>query len=917
MQFRILGPLAVTDDDGEEVRLPAGRARIVLAALCAEAGLAISRDRLIDIAWNGKPPATAPTQLHALVGALRRALGAAPGVIVTLPDGYLLRVGEDDVDLTRLRRLIALSRRSRANAALGEAADLLGEVLALWRGRPFAGLDCVELAAAADLNEQEYVNALEEYADAMLLLGQHAALTERLAGWVSAYPLREGLRESFVVALARSGRQTEAIATYHNLRHELAEELGVDPGPSLQQAYHEVLAGSAQAIEPPDVELAQLPAAIADFTGRTEEAAALRDAMTRPDGQPVALVISAVSGTGGVGKSALAVHVAHAMADAFPGGQLYVNLGGTSAAPADPAEVLASLLRDLGLRPVDVPADPGERGGRYRSLLARRRALVVLDDARDSAQVRPLLPGAGGCAVIVTSRARLTDLPCSRRIDLGAMADAEARQLLARIIGATRVAAEPEAADQILQACGGFPLAIRIVAAKLAARPGWSLLSVAGKLAAERSRLAELRYGDLAVRASFRLSYDLLAPPAARAFQLLGLTPAGPVSLAAAAALLGTTAAGAEEVLGPLADAHLVEAPAADRYRLHDLLRLFAADLAAASGSQQENDQGALRLVTWYAAALRAAAGVLAQGETLPRSADWELDAPTALVPEFGSFTDALHWCQAEQERLVWAVRTAAAAARHDLVVVLATLLSMYAVRIADMRDFLVTQQIGLDSARALEDLYAQAWLLGGLGDALIRAGQPEQAVTHFEQALAIRQHIGRTVAIGVARNSLATVYHDMGRCAAALAQFRLAQAIMAEAEQDRFLGVTLLNEAECHRESGNYHEALSRYGAAADVLKRADYPLGEAQLASGEGETLRRLGRPAAALERHQAALAGHRLVGTGHRALLTTLDQLALALADLGRLAEARAYWEEAADIAAVTGDPRAAEFRARPGG
>jgi tetratricopeptide (TPR) repeat protein len=400
----------------------------------------------------------------------------------------------------------------------------------------------------------------------------------------------------------------------------------------------------------------------------------------------------------------------------------------------------------------------------------------------------------------------------------------------------------------------------------------------------------------------------------ARTFQLLGLTPAGPVSLAAGAALFGTTAACAEEMLATLTDAHLVEAPAFDRYQLHDLLRLFAADLAAASVSEHENAQSVLRLVTWYAAGLHAAAEALAQGQPLPRSAGLELSTPESLVPEFGSFTDALHWCQAEREQLMWAVRTAAAAARHDLVVVLATLLCLIQLRVTHLRDFLIAAQIGLDSARELGDLSAQAWLTGGLGDALIQAGRAEQAVTHFEEALAIRQRIGRPVAIGTARNSLATVYHELGRCADALAQFRLAETIQAAEGKDRWLGLTLCNEAECHRDSGDYHEALSRYGAAAEALKRTDFPLGEAVIATGEGETLRRLGRLTEALERHQAALASHRRIGTGHRELLVTLDKLAQTLAELGRVAEARAYWEEAADIATVAGGPLAAGFRSK---
>jgi DNA-binding SARP family transcriptional activator len=505
MKFRILGPLEVATEDGTVVRLPSGRARIVLAMLCAEAGREVSSDRLIDLAWNGNPPATSATQLHGLISSLRRAFGPARDAIVTRQDGYVLHA---DVDLARMRELITLARHGLEGGNLDEAAAGLSEALALWRGRPFTGLDRWDLATTADLIEQEYVSALEDYAEAELRRGNHAMLTQQLAGWVSAYPLRENLRGSYITALASSGRQAEALATYHRLRQDLSEDLGVDPSPRLQVLYQQVLSGDLN-MPGPDVPMpAQLPAIISDFTGRAEQVKELLRALAGREGQPAALVISAVSGIGGIGKSVLAVHVAHHAAADFPDGQLYVNLAGASADPGVPAEVLARLLRDLGVPAAHVPADADERAARYRSLLAGRRALIVFDDARDAAQVRPLLPGAAGCAVIVTSRARLADLVGAQRVDLAELDRGEARELFTRIVGADRVCAEPDAVEQILRSCSGLPLAIRIVAAKLAARPGWSIASVADRLTAEHDRLAELNCGDLAVRASFRQSYD-------------------------------------------------------------------------------------------------------------------------------------------------------------------------------------------------------------------------------------------------------------------------------------------------------------------------------------------------------------------------------------------------------------------------
>jgi DNA-binding SARP family transcriptional activator/tetratricopeptide (TPR) repeat protein len=913
MYFAVLGPLNVTAGDGARVRLPAGRAQIILAALCAEPGREISQDRLIDVAWNGKPPATAPTQLHGQISALRRALGPARAVIVRQPDGYFLAVGPHDVDLSRLRALVTAARRNRDSGNLDGAAACLLQAVDLWRGQPFSGLASDELAMSAGLIEQEYVSALEDYASTRLQLGGHEEIAERLAGWVNAHPFREGMRGSLITALARSGRQAEAIASYHQLRQLLADELGVDPGKELRHLYQQVLSGHRDTAVPGTAVPAQLPAATADFTGREEQTGAMTAVLTRRDGQPVALVITAVSGTGGIGKSTLAVHVAHHVAGEFPDGQLYMNLAGTSGDPADPHDVLARMLRDLGVAVSDVPAEETERAARYRSLLAGRRMLVVLDDARDTAQVSPLLPGSAGCAVVLTSRARLADLPGAYRVDLDVLDEDEARELFTRIVGARRVAAEPAATTLVIRACAGLPLAIRITAAKLAARPGWTIQSVAEKLEAERGRLAAFRYRDLAVRASFRLSYDGLGEPAARAFTLLGLTPPGQVSLPAAAALLGTTAGGAEELLDVLTEANMVQAPSRDRYELHDLLRLFAADLAADQLSESQRGDAVTRLVTWYTAALRAAAVVIAQGQPLPPNAGAVLDVEPGLVPEFGSFASALHWCQEEQQHLVWAVRTAALS-RHDLAAMLATLLWTYGSVAAHMRDFLVTQRIGLDCARQLGDLRAQAWLHGGLGDALNKAGDSAAAVACFEEALALQQRVGPPNSIAAKHINLANAYHEVGRCPETLVQARLAQAILTETGNDLLLAISLGNEAECHRDSGHYAEALARYAASAEVTKRIDDPLGEAEIASGEGETLRRLGRILEALERQRAALAIHRRLGNGHRELLTSLDLLARVLTDLGRPPDARAAWAEAADIAAVTGDPRAAEFRSR---
>lgn len=917
MKFGILGPLEVTDEDGAVVRLPAGRARIVLAMLCAEAGREVSSDRLIDLAWNGKPPATAATQLHGLISSLRRAFGPARGVLCTGADGYGLHA---DVDLARMRELITLARHALEGGNLDQAAAGLGDALALWRGRPFSGLDSGELAAIADLIEQEYVGALEDYAETELLRGNHGPLTERLASWVCAYPMRENLRGSYITALARSGRQAEAIATYLQLRQHLADELGVDPGRPLQALYQRVLsgdlnvAGSGGAAGPAGPRPAQLPAAISDFTGRTGQVAELLDALAGYAEQPAALVISAVSGIGGIGKSVLALHVAHRAAAGFPDGQLYVNLAGASADPAVPADVLARLLRDLGVPAGQVPAEADERAVRYRSLLAGRRMLIVLDDARDAAQVRPLLPGAAGCAVIVTSRARLADLAGARRVDLDELDRGEARELFTRIVGADRVWSEPEAAEQILSSCSGLPLAIRIVAAKLAARPGWSVASVADRLAAEHDRLAELNCGDLAVRASFRQGFDTLPAAEARAFRLLGVMPFRSFALAPVTALLGLGMTEAERTLDVLCEAHMLEAPAPGEYRMHDLLRLFATELAGAELDRDERGQALERLVTWYWAAMRAAAAAIGEGRPLP---DFNTDPATAAapVPVFKGFRDGWEWCQREEGNLTAVIGLAAAQQLPAAAVELAALFSMFALHTSARASWQPAFEVALESARATADLRAEAWLLHNIGDVQAAAGDFAGAIDCYERALASQLTLGRVRAAAASVNDIAAVYYVQGRHAEALAQFvRATEMVRQEPGPGYLIGVFLANQAECLDAMGRYDAALELYDQALAVAKESGDRPSRAANMSLRAQTLRRLGRLAEALDQHRAALSLHRELGGVGADFVTALDAYGHTLRALDREAEAAAAWREAAVLAESQSDPRAVQLRAR---
>jgi DNA-binding SARP family transcriptional activator len=769
VRFQVLGPLRVAGGDGTPLHLPDGRARTVLALLCLSAGEPVTRERLIDAAWNGAPPATAATQVQGFVSVLRKTLGQ---LIITHGSGYLLNAPAADVDVHQMRLLRRAAAESREHGEVQKAVDQLHEALALWRGRPFSGIACMELEAEADRIEQEQVSTVEDCATLELELGGHAALTGPLTDWAARFPLREGLRAALITALLRSGRQAEAIAAYHDLRRSLADELGVDPSPALQDLYQRILTGDRQLMTPaapPALPVpSQLPGSVPDFTGRSEQVTQLCSALATVN--PVAVNVCVISGSGGIGKTALAVHVAHLSSRAFPDGQLYVNLAGSSAQPVSPGDVLSRLLCDLGGARTDAATTEQGMAARYRSALAGRRMLLLLDDARDAAQVRPLLPGNGSCAVIVTTRAQLADLAGARPVNLEVMTQAEARSLFSGIVGSARAAAEADATTRILRYCAGLPLAIRIAAAKLAARPQWSVQDIATRLAAEHQRLAELQCGDLAVRATFQVSYESLPGTVARAFRLLGWAGQPVIGPAAAAVLLGVSIPEAEQALEALVDAHMMTTPQPGRYRMHDLLRLFGAELAAT----RDGDEAVRRLLIWYSIALRSATDALVPGHPLPASG---LDPGSrVMVPAFSSESAALAWCALELDNLVWAIRKAAAGQYHDLAFRMAALFSRYAERAGSPGTFEVTRRLRLDSARALGDDHAEAWLLDGLGAALLRVGDFPQAIECYQRSLDIYRWLGDQRGSAAAYNNLGTVYYYQRRYDAAREQFRLAE---------------------------------------------------------------------------------------------------------------------------------------------
>ncbi|WTU03439.1 winged helix-turn-helix domain-containing protein [Kitasatospora sp. NBC_00070] len=635
--------------DGVQTRtVPSGRQRALLAALLIRHGQPTSAQFLTEAIWDEHPPRSAAAALRNYVMRLRKALGAAGERIETTAGGYRIDVDAQEFDLQRFTVLrdegIAALRRQDFEGA----ATRLDTALQLWRGPALADIpsDALLRKEAGWLAEAR-LDAVEARLEAQLRLGGDVrALTAELQALTTEYPERELLWAQLMTVLYRSGRQSEALAVYQRVRQTLIEEIGVEPGSELREVHQRVLRGdpaldgparprpepvrinstSAGAAADPGADAGagagaaghpaadrtaggrpgfavtpcQLPAALPDFTGRAGETSLLTGRLTGVD--RTAPFTAVISGQPGVGKSALAGQVAHATRAAFPDGTLHAELGGTGDSQALPAAVLRTFLIALGVPADLVPVGVEDRISLYRSLLTGRRILVVLDDARDSAQVRPLLPGDPGCAALVTSRYRLADLAGALPLELDVLSAAEAELLLRRLVGTARLAADPQAATQVVAACGRLPLALRICAARLGARPGWSMRHLADRLADQLMLLNELRVCSLDIRASVEPSYRALEPAAARAFRLLATATDGPLSTVQAARALHLPLPAAEHLLERLVDAHLLLTDAPGRYRYPALLRAFAREQGGlrrgAVPAQQDRRAAAERLAT-------------------------------------------------------------------------------------------------------------------------------------------------------------------------------------------------------------------------------------------------------------------------------------------------------------------------------
>jgi DNA-binding SARP family transcriptional activator/tetratricopeptide (TPR) repeat protein len=605
--FSVLGALTVRRG-GEPVDLGRPKARGVLAILLTRPNRPVSIDAMVDALWEETPPKTAVKNIQVYIHQLRRALGSADRIVRQSP-GYRLVVHPGELDAQRFEDL------SRAGRSAEDPGGLLREALGLWQGDDaYADMLDIQLIRSEGhrLNEAR-IAVLQDRIDADLQHGRHAHLPTELVTLTSRYPLREGLWARLTTALYRCGRQADALRAYDRARRVIADETGLDPGQELRDVQHTILTAQPAPQTMSDVPR-MLPGDIADFTGRSADLAPAEKLLRRPgrDNAPARLV--AVSGRGGVGKTALAVHLAHQIGETYDGGQLYAGLSG-----ARPAEVLGRFLRMLGVDSADIPERAEDRATLYRNRLARQRVLVVLDNAESEAQVMPLLPGNGQCAVVVTTRSRLGGLPGALAVDLDALPDADGRHLLEKITGMRRLG---EGADELLRLCAGLPLALRIVGAQLATRPHRRPAELVERLSDERLRLDALRHRDLAIRASFGISYRALSAAARRLFHLLGLLDVPDFAAWTAAAVLDTGAERTRELLDEVIDARLLDS-AAGRYRFHDLVRVYAWERAQEEEPEEERTAALTRAFGgWLAftdAAHRAAGDGVYAADEMPR----------------------------------------------------------------------------------------------------------------------------------------------------------------------------------------------------------------------------------------------------------------------------------------------------------
>jgi DNA-binding SARP family transcriptional activator/CheY-like chemotaxis protein len=890
LRFQVLGPLRAWQGDAA-LNLGPVQQRVVLAVLLLQQNRPIGRQQMINAVWGRAEPKCAVNLLQRHVSGLRRVLEpdrpahAASDQVTWTEAGYLLTVPAGRLDAEIFDREVDRARRARADGDLAAAANGLRSALALWRGPACDGLTSPFLDAQRDRLGERLIGIVEERIELDLAIGDHDDLITELRRLIAEHPLRERLHGLLMRALYRSGRRADALAAFQDARLMLREELGVDPAAPLQRLHQQILtddpdlagAGyrdvaadggdstSALAQLPHKLPVpAQLPHSMPGFSGREAEIDRLNKLLSG-DGCDAGrtIVVTAIAGTAGVGKTALAVHWAHQIRDRFPDGQLYVNLRGFDPAGSavEPGEAIRAFLDALGVPPDRIPPDIEAQAALYRTLLADRRVLIVLDNARESRQVRQLLPGTPLSLVIVTSRNQLLSLVASdgvQPVALDLLPPTEARHLLARRLGKQRIAAEPTAVDQIIRSCAGLPLALSIVSARAATNMRLPLGDLAEELRETHGGLHALDGGDTQtnIRAVFSWSYDALSPPAARLFRLLGLHAGPDIGLPAAASLTGVPAQQARALVTELTSAHLLTSRDNKRFAFHDLLRAYARELAETHDPAEERRAAVQRVLDHYLHTSYRADGLL-------RPSQYDVIAlgspsPLVVTENLGDHHEALKWLTTEYHVLLAALRQAANDGFDVHTWQLAWALTSFFDRSGRWHEAVAFQCAALEAANRLGDPYAQAKSHGCLAYTSTRLRRYQDAHRHLLRALGFYRELGDKPGQAHALRSLAWVFDQQG----------------------------------------SYREALSHAYGAFELFRAARHLTGEARSLSAVGWFHIQLGDPEIGLMHCKQALDLQKKIGDQH-SQAETLSSIATGYQRLGRHQEAVAHYQQAVQL------------------
>ncbi|WP_328760349.1 AfsR/SARP family transcriptional regulator [Streptomyces sp. NBC_00271] len=921
VRFSVLGPVQAWSQGGE-VPLGPPQQRAVLAILLLKHGQSISAHELVNGVWGESQPSGAVAVLRTYVSRLRKALepDRAPGkpsrLVASVADGYRMCPEEFTLDLALFEARLGEARRRTDAGDLNGAAHLLHDALSGWNGTSLVGVPGPFAETERARLLQRWLSATEIRLSIDLTTGLPDAVVNELTLLRSRHPMRERLSELLMLALHRCGRTAEALGVFNSTRRNLVEELGIDPGPALRHLHDRILAADpalstpAAALSPSGAALTRthkgnagpsdaesahsraaapieeageamsatrssstgqhtvrpfhLPTDLPAFAGRATELGRV-EALLSDSHRPATVVIS---GMAGIGKTALAVHWAHRIVRHFPDGTLFVNLRGFDAqgTPLDPADVIRLFLDALGVPPSQVPADPQAQVSLYRSLLADRRVLIVLDNARDTEQVRQLLPGTPSCLVLVTSRSQLQGLVArsgAHPLALGLMPPSEAKEVLIRRVGVARVTADSRAADDIVRLCGRLPLALAIVAARASMYPHFPLSAISADLRDSQGSLNVFSATDPSTdaRSVFSWSYDALSPDAARMFRLLRLIPAPDIAVPMAASLAGITPHTARVLLANLARANLLMEITPGRYVFHDLLRSYAAELALKHDTPSEKLRAERRLLDHLLHSMLEVSSLLSpHRETIPLPPP----QPGTKPERFTERKQALHWLRTERRTLCAAVARACNGPFPRRAWQLAFLMELFLDRLGHWHDSLVVHQTALIAAQRAGDLIGEAHARRGLGFACVRLDRPQEARQHLE----------------------------------------VARILYAELQDDLGLARTLRYMAFQANRQGEHHYALHHYREASALYKTAGNRSGQGSVLNETGWTHILLEQYEQALDHCSQAILLHQETGDPNGAAAAH-DSLGYAHHHLGNHAQAIACYRRALDLYRALGD------------